>query len=236
MTCRDTERLWNDLLDARGGHPAAMESELEAHAAACPACAGVAARYRALRRAISAWAPPPVAAPEFVDRLRHARPGRSSSPSPVPARRPWSVRRPAWLPVAAAAAAAIVVGLVVRRGVPAGGGPEGVPAPQAPHRSIVEALADATSATIDLAREASAPAGRVGRVVLSSGASPEADAPLALRASVGPSTDILLSIGDRVGAGVRPLSGSARQAFGFLLRSTAGEPPADRPRPPPRGS
>jgi hypothetical protein len=48
-----------------------------------------------------------------------------------------------------------------------------------------------------------------------------------------PSADVLRSVGDRVGAGVRPLSGSALRAFGFLLPSDAAGAP-EAPAAPPR--
>ena len=102
---------------------------------------------------------------------------------------------------------------------------------RAVHARLIDAslpaLADATSATIDLARETSAP---VGRVVLASTRITASEPSLPLRVpSVVPTADVLRSVGNRVGAGVKPLSGSARGAFGFLIRSAPVEP---RPEPP----
>jgi hypothetical protein len=91
---------------------------------------------------------------------------------------------------------------------------------------LTDALADATSATWDLAREASAPAARLGRDVLGAAAlpgsptAPETPDPSASAAVV------LRQVGDRVNEGVRPLSGSARHAFSFLLGPALDEPPA----------
>jgi hypothetical protein len=51
-----------------------------------------------------------------------------------------------------------------------------------------------------------------------------------------PSADVLRSVGDRVGAGVRPLSGSALHAFGFLLPSGAADAPEAPPAPPRSGA
>ncbi len=50
-----------------------------------------------------------------------------------------------------------------------------------------------------------------------------------------PSAEVLRSVGDRVGAGVRPLSGSAMRAFGFLLPSDGGEAPQAPPAAPRSG-
>jgi hypothetical protein len=98
-----------------------------------------------------------------------------------------------------------------------------------------EALADATDATWDLARTTSEPATRLGREVLeaatqgrdeerveSSGSDAAAFrlASLSLVLRGGPpssaSAALLQDLGDGLAASVRPLSSSARQAFGFL--------------------
>jgi hypothetical protein len=95
------------------------------------------------------------------------------------------------------------------------------------------ALADATLATLDLARSTSAPAARLGLEALeaaaqqSDQAEPEsagdagsglAPFPLVLRDLSQSSPDLawLQEVGDDLAARVRPLSSSARQAFGFL--------------------
>jgi hypothetical protein len=98
-----------------------------------------------------------------------------------------------------------------------------------------EALADATDATWDLARSTSEPATRLGREVLEA-ATPghDADGPgssgsesvsfhLTSLSSVlrggapsSASAALLQDLGDGLAASVRPLSSSARQAFGFL--------------------
>ena len=99
---------------------------------------------------------------------------------------------------------------------------------------LTEALADATSATWDLAREASAPAARVGRQVLDDAAAiPGTPSALAMPVAVAPAPEVWQTVGDRLSAGVRPLSGTARRAFSFLL----GPPPdgdgrGAPPRPP----
>jgi hypothetical protein len=116
--------------------------------------------------------------------------------------------------------------------------------------TLDRALADATSATWDLARSASEPAARIGREMLdatartgdpaenrptdASAAMPPGTAEALVDLSVSvPSLDALGSdaigasrvieqVGDQLSAGVQPLSSTARHAFGFLL----GSPPA----------
>ncbi len=215
MTCHDTEHLWNERLDARGDDPEGLASALDAHAEACPACAEAGVRYRRLQAAIEGLVPLVVAGgPGLVDRLRQVQESNRRSVLPI--------ARSAWL---SAAAALLVAGLIGLRAGTSVVRPPAQPAPSAPTRSLADALADATTATIDLARETSAPAGRVGRVVLASTTIGDGESPLMLRVpSVVPTADILRSVGGRVGAGVKPLSGSARGAFGFLLRSAPIEP------------
>src|ERR1700735_998532 len=160
MNCRDSERLWNQLIDAGDSAPDGLESTLEGHAASCAACASVAARYRVLRRAIAAWSPTPwpAASPEFVERLR-------SVPHVLPFRRPSPLARWAWL---SAAAALLVAGFLGRWMMLPPGGHAPAPALVAATPTLADALADAASSTLELARETSAPAGRVGRAVFAS--------------------------------------------------------------------
>jgi hypothetical protein len=230
MNCRDAERLWNELIDAGDSAPEELEQALEAHAASCAACAPVAARYRVLRRAIGAWSPMSAASPEFVERLRNVQ-----DVLPMPRRSPVSGR--AWLSAAAALLVAGVIGRWMMM-TPPGHAPE--PASPTGSLTLAGALADAASSTLELARETSAPAGRVGRAVFASASAslPDAETP-APDVSVVPTSRVLRSVGGRFGAGVRPLSGSARNAFGFLLRNAPGDEP-DAPKPPkpphPRGT
>jgi hypothetical protein len=214
MNCRDTERLWNELIDASRPD---LEAALDAHAASCPACAAIGRRYRTLRQTLAGWELAPVASPAFVDRLRNL---TIDAPATIAFPPRPTIRVAAWLTAAAAVVLALVVGWRTGR-LPVK--PIADPAiAHTPTRSISDALADATSATLELARETSAPAGRVGRVVLDSTALPDAESPLTLRVTTLPTAEILQSVSDRVGAGVRPLSGSARQAFGLM---TARLPP-----------
>ena len=84
-------------------------------------------------------------------------------------------------------------------------------------KDLTDALADAGTATWDLAREASAPAARVGRQMLGSAALPGAAPSVSLPEGVGPPAEVWKRVENRVSAGARPIGGTARHAFGFLL-------------------
>ena len=66
------------------------------------------------------------------------------------------------------------------------------------------------------------PAARIGREVLGSASLPSTT--LELPEPVSPAVEVLQGVGSRVQAGVRPLSGSARHAFGFLLGPSTEKP------------
>ncbi len=103
-------------------------------------------------------------------------------------------------------------------------------------RVLSEALADATAATWDLARTTSEPAARLGRQVLESATQVESRAGASAANPAGssypgldsltgvfpvvpqppPGSALLQQVGDGLSASVRPLSSTARQAFGFL--------------------
>ena len=235
MNCRDTERLWNERLDARDSTRPDLDSALAAHAAACPACAAIASRYRALLRALDEMTPP-ATFPEFVGRvLRAVEEDRAPADrGVVPLRSRMPIPHGARL---AAAAILIVASTIALWAVPMGKKDDRlaeVPTPS-PDRSLADALAEATSATLDLARDASAPAGRVGRAVLASAAIPSASAPMP-EVAVGPTSEVIQSVGGRVGAGVLPLSGSAQHAFGFLLPTASATAPGVPAAPPRSGT
>ncbi|MFI5456323.1 MAG: hypothetical protein ACHRXM_12820 [Isosphaerales bacterium] len=284
MNCRDFERTCNELIDAgsrvigqaaAGGdapgarsparstaepEPAANDRErlLLDHAAGCPACREVAARYETLRLALRVWGPPPAAPAGLADRILAA--AQAEAPS-LPRWRGGTYRTQrfwqAGLPlatVAAAVVAAVTVGLLMpkltvdqsrlnhptpRAAVsPSGGHAASASPASADARALNEAVAGATAATWDLARSASEPAARISRQVLDAATGPE------LNPSVpGPGGDsvsvpslgslapdsatavaMLQQVGDRLATGVRPLSTTARHAFGFLLGPTLAKP------------
>jgi hypothetical protein len=210
MLCSDFERLWNEQLDARGDASAEMEHALETHAAGCESCRTIASRYQTLRTVLLSLGAPPSPSVDFVERFLEGREAaRVASPRTL---RFWA----AGLPIAAAASLLLAVGLARRPG------PSETPAVTETRvvraidpQSLSAALAEAQSATLELARETSAPAARIGREILGSASLPSAT--LTLPERVTPSVDVFQGVGDRVQAGVRPLSGSARRAFGFLL-------------------
>jgi hypothetical protein len=114
----------------------------------------------------------------------------------------------------------------------------------ADRRTLNNALAEATAATWDLARSASEPAARISRQMLDVATGPEqnrvdlgsdTNAELAATSVSVPSLDLLTpdtaaagallqKVGDRLATGVRPLSDTARHAFGFLLGPTLSKP------------
>lgn len=225
MQCCDFERVWNEQLDARDAASAEVASALEAHAASCPSCAPIAARYRTLGQVLRLLDPPAVPA-DFLGRFLE-----SQDLAPAPAPRLLRFGR-ALGPLAAAASLFLVV-LVGGRGSAPRPGP-GRPmrpfssvAGASDARSLTDALAHAGSATWDLALATSAPAARIGREVLDPTSLVESSEPLPFSVPVPPPEEVLESVGDRVNAGVRPLSGAARHAFGFLLGAPAADADAN---------
>jgi hypothetical protein len=246
MNCRDFDQNWNQLLDARGRDDGDREQRLREHADACPSCLVRHRRFEALLRAIEAWA---------------ARPDASPAPSPglaervvVVAARPEIVSvssgrsrlvrlRLAGLALASLAAAAALLAALgpwprpepVRRDSAASTG-EG----RSLGRGLLGgAVSDATAASWQLALLASEPAARLGKEMIGasfrpgSGSfenlSPPSGIPSLDADSFPP--DLLNQMGDALAAGVRPLSTSARQAFGFLRAPTPDK--LNRPAAPP---
>ncbi len=283
MKCRNFERAWNELIDAEAGggvekttlktiprqrsHWAAeTERALQVHAAECPACRQVAARYQVLQRAIREWGPPPAPPAGLADRIL------ANLEAPMPSG--WAIYgsvnpRPNWTifkTMAGVAAAGVLVGLalpainraidrkrlndpqVVMHNTPTDPHETKRPVPPAADaRALNVALAEATAATWDLARTASAPAARISRQVLDAASEPKRNAPqvgsgtgskAGLTTASVPSLEtlapeattagaMLQQVGDRLTSGVRPLSDTARHAFGFLLG-----PPVPKPEVP----
>lgn len=228
-----------------------LERALLDHAERCPDCRRVAARYQLLRRAIGAWHSPPVVPADLADRILAA-------DAEAPASSAWAVgecKPERWGPLivtySSILAASILMAVVFRwfAGHERANRPtlpspsvaiadrlhsvgSSSSAPIAGSRALNRALAEATSATLDLARFASEPAARISQQVLdaaSNSAARMAEAGIAGRERGGgmptPAFDSLApdagamfqEVGDRLAAGVAPLSKSARRAFGFLL-------------------
>jgi hypothetical protein len=281
MTCHDFQRKWNELLDAEFGVPSRREAassapieltpepaldkaeaRLLAHAADCPECRPIAARYQVLRQAIRAWRQAPVPSADLVERVLSAPVETTPRPwrivSAEPARRFWRDRRARnQLLLLSGFAAAAMLGFMLSGSIEwrarhvrrVGDGIAGemiehdlqshtIP-PKAPETSLAlnTALVEATSATWDLARSASEPAARISRDVLDA-TPPAEESPVAGPVTPGeglaglslaiPSLDplapdataasaVFQQVGDRLSAGVEPISETARHAFGFLL-------------------
>lgn len=251
MTCRDFQRICDELLDADAdlAHDGDGDgARLAAHAAECPSCRAIEARYQLLQQAIRAWRQPPAPSPAFVDRILVA---AQTEPAIIPAAagRPWPMNRDG-LRIVAGLAATALVGVILAGLLPRAGRVDHAVShppvvdrtaspPRVPSPSFNRALAEATSATWDLARSTSEPAARLGREVLDAGedegaARPAAAEPTAtaqhakglaslsvpvpsLEPLAPDASAVLQQVGDQISAGVRPISSTARQAFGFLL-------------------
>jgi hypothetical protein len=230
MNCRDFESLIQSQMDERAAVSADVERAWESHGSACAPCRATASRYQVLRQVIAATAPPPAAPADFADRFMEKW-DRAPMPDAIhPRIRAWT----SW-PILVPCAAAAVLFLVAWSGV-RGGRREPKANPGRPVATEVasahdpdelsRALAEATAATWDLARATSAPAARVGMEIIDADTFSPATLSLALPGDPGDTSDVLQGVGDRVNDGIRPLSGTALHAFGFLLGSPLA--PADR--------
>lgn len=225
MNCQDFERLWNERLDARGRPDAALDQALEAHATACPECRALSNRFLLLSQAITNL---PTLAPSagFVDGCL-----AGANQKPMRPRTAWRLPLRRSAVILATAASLVVAALAVFRSSGPAQAPGVAQGPRPAPEYLTDALADATSATWSLALEASAPAARIGRDVLDTAVeSPSAETSLVPPAAASTASEVLHSVGQRVNEGVRPLSGSAKHAFGFLL-GPALDDEKDSPRP-----
>jgi hypothetical protein len=94
---------------------------------------------------------------------------------------------------------------------------------------LPEALAEATTVTLDLARKTSAPAGKAGSRMIARAKLPSAPQ-LSLNVPIRPASEMISVLGEDLNRGVKPLSGTARNAFGFLLAPWPREVQDDAPR------
>ncbi|MEO6811815.1 MAG: hypothetical protein ABI353_22125 [Isosphaeraceae bacterium] len=212
MLCKNYEHLWNLRLDAGSASDPTLDRALDEHAEVCAPCRLIAQRYRVLQRALSTLGSPVSPSLEFADRVLAAQDGLETAPRPIRL-----VRSPIrWAAAAAVAASLLAAVALTARVEPQNNERPALPQPPVlASRSLDEALAEATSATLALARATTDPAGRVGRRMLDAATVP--DAVPALPTNLATSPEVLRTVGGRVGSGVRPLSGTARQAFSFLL-------------------
>lgn len=258
MNCRDFDRVWNQLLDARRREvdADARERSLREHAESCASCRVRHRQLETLRQALEVWSsraetpptPAPVLARRILEAADHAEPATT-------ARRPRLRPRYAAYALASAAAVGLVVlGPKLRPELPRASGPApAAAAASTPARAptpvvgrsmtprlLGVAVDDATAASWQLALLASEPAARLGREMID--ASFQADAGPYESARFPTSSDLpsldagslspaFNQMSDILAAGVRPLSTSARQAFGFLRvpRAEKAERPIVRP-------
>lgn len=232
MICQNFETALNELIDAGDSASSERERELEAHAAGCPSCHALSSRYQTLRVALRSLPPLPAPSDGFADRCLAA-----WEDSVVPSRATVLRFRTTVMPLAAAASLLLATLIGMRSGwfTTAGGDRQvDVTANVAaePSSPLSASIVSATSATWDLAREASAPAARIGREVIDETVVAEqtalSDTPTEFdgASSAASAVAVIQSVGSRVNEGVRPLSGSARNAFSFLLApaNEAAEP------------
>jgi hypothetical protein len=227
MNCRDFERVMNERFDARENLSGAWDRDIQRHAETCSACQASVARYQRLEQALHTLAPIPAPSAGLADRIIAARHAEVIGGPRTISLRPW-LR-------AMAAAASLLIGVfLIGRFTNHGTQPAPPstavssahsPAPIDP-QALNDALARAGSATWDLAQAASAPATKFGREMFDSATiteGPEGDETLPLSLPVSSASKMWQSVEDRVNAGVRPLSGSARHAFGFLFAAPSGD-------------
>ena len=249
------------------------EEDLLAHAASCPECRELTTQWRTLRHAIRAWRQPPLPPAGLADRILAANSMPQSLQWHVVAAEEHKRSFPHILVLVCTLAAGIVLALILPRlEMMLGPSPNGRPAkpPMIADRNqdlhsisdsasgpvtrdaFNHALAEATSATWDLARSASEPAARISRDMLDATTQSEDDSPdrtsqrqpavggrsvggagsLTVRVlsleqlAPDPSaaSTVLQQVGDHFSAGVRPLSDTARHAFGFLIGPARDQP------------
>jgi hypothetical protein len=258
MNCRDFERIWNERIDASSSPPgdlgARSEVALLEHAAGCSTCRRSMAGYQALERSILAWGPPPAPPADLADRMLVA--ARAQSPSGPQGAHTWRPGRRSkrFLAAAASIVAIVAAGLMTRISIERArdrdrmaaitpGNSRGPSSDRSDGPKLNEALASATEASWDLARSASEPAARLSRQFLDAATDAGPLQPHESSATMSvPSLDAfapdsaaavatIQQVGDRLANGIRPLSSTARHAFGFLL-GPAPAKPENRASPP----
>jgi hypothetical protein len=213
-TCRDIEEAIQGAWDR--GAPAPLEGAIGAHCRACPTCRVWLTRAAGWSAVLAGLRPVP-ATRDLSEALLAAWVLERDRP------------RATWRPrLALAASALVAAGLALWGGfrAPEGGGQ--ITEAHPPERvELAQSLRDATSATLDLARLTSEPAARVGIKFLAAATrpiTPDLPGP----ASLSP-PGRSLGVGEQVERGIKPISGSVRKAFEFLLPSAdASDDPSPR--------
>ena len=200
MTCGDYMAHWNDCLDAATPPSPILRARWIDHEANCPDCRRLGIVYEALSKTL----PTPRPSSSMAGRILSAWEHSALDPAILPLIPRW--RRSAAV-LAVLAASAVIAAVVRFAPPPARVQPEATPA----SRPWDVALADAASATLELARETSAPVARIGQDVLV--ASRVDRDPTPSRAS----GTMVESVSRNLSEGIRPIEGTARRAFSFLL-------------------
>lgn len=246
MNCQNFANAWNDWLDQDSADPPFPDpsgTELEAlthHAEQCASCREFHENQLQFARCLSAWVRDQRSrsvSTEFSTRLVQVllREQRVHSRQPV--------ARRGLLSFAAAAAVLAVIGgglawwspwrTQLDRGRIAQA--PSLAASSAEAQRLERAVAQATKATLELALLSTEPAARVSRSVFWSSAQ-MTDSPLHLTDTLSLPTDPVLSslegVGGQISQTVEPISGSARQAFGFLWPIAKPTPNPNPPGPP----
>ena len=219
MNCVDFEDYWNQRLDSGASLDAELTADSLVHEGRCQDCRRLASGFRRLQGLLplklSAELPSADFAERVLNELARSRKPRWTLPS----------RRLGWsLAVAATLLLTFTTGLLVHINRTAFLENLSTQVPRkAGSQTLTLALAEASKATWAFARDTSAPAARVGSDVLgvsdlNEGATRLSfSMPLDVTVKVDSSSEALRNVGRRVNEGVRPLSGTARAAFGFLL-------------------
>lgn len=241
LTCREFETRIHQFLDRRSIDPITIDSKAARHGEECASCRAKYQEYLLLDRALRSRieAAPSSKSPEFTDRVL----ARLAAEEARSSRRlifPWAI--------GAAAAASVLVAAVAtfqfqsrphhikdqQSKTALTNDDKSKPAPIALAPTAIapmgaDSIAEATSATLELARLASAPAARLGGEWFRTSAVERDSNRVVERVSLGRSASkVWRKLGDGVQAGVEPLSSPARRAFGFLLDSnTNPNPPQD---------
>lgn len=215
MTCDDFVEASNVRIDDPGSFAVECADALDAHFASCEGCRRLASGFRL----IASRRPPPAVPEGLSERVLNAwwASGRHERRNRVPRRWAWAAGL-----AAAAVALAVYAPWTPRPGRDAGVVMKPTPKP----RNLGSALARATSATLDLARETSAPAARLGQGVYDASLPAEIVWPVGIELSVAPS-ELFQSMSRKVNSSVLPLSGSARRAFSFLIAPGVGSAAKD---------
>lgn len=220
-SCVQIERAWQTCLDARPPRRLTWVEEppWSDHVAQCPRCQATTRRFKTLQTALAQhpWDAGPV--PDMTDSVVDA--WQASPHGPVGYQGPRVLRYiPVGLLTAAAALWLTIVGPWARHApiVPH----QDVEAPRAAAipRPLADSLSDVTTATLRLAFDTSKPAARVGQHLLASAAGVRTPEP---PGHVPSPERLVWDLGDRVVSGVKPISESARKAFGRLLPGTLAQ-------------